>query len=584
MSDPKPLIIIPVRAGSKGLVRKNLRCVGGLSLVARAVRTARRACGLLGGGRVVVDSEDEELLAEGRSWGAETPYRRPAELATDTAGTMEVLAHALRRLEISSDDSRPVVLVQATSPLLRPEHLVEAVRRWLQGDGSPVASVAPVAHPPAWQYRLDARGVLQPLVPGTAGIRRQDLPAVARLTGAVYVGSARQVLAGDHFVQPGRTRAVVMPAEQAVDIDDETDLAMAETLAAGEESAVGVGEREVGPGFPCFVVAEAGVNHDGDLAEAHRLIDAAAETGADAVKFQTWRTELLCRPGARKADYQAANVGTGGDQYEMLKRLELPYEAHPELKAHAEERNLLFLSTPDEIVSARFLAGLGVPALKIGSAELDNLPFLAEIAALGLPVLLSTGMGTLVEVSRALETLAAHGNPPVVLLHAVSSYPAPPEAMNVRAIRTMRRAFGLPVGLSDHCPGPEAVLAAVGLGLPIWEKHLTRDRSRLGPDHRASLETAAFAEQVRLLRAAERALGDGVKRPQACESSTREVVRKRLHAARDLPAGHPLEADDLLALRAAEGMPVGQWERLIGRRLRQPLAALTPLAEEQLDG
>ena len=343
-----------------------------------------------------------------------------------------------------------------------------------------------------------------------------------------------------------------------------------------------IGNHVLADDGPCFIIAEAGVNHDGDVAEAHRLVDAAADIGADAVKFQTWRTELLVRPGAPKAEYQQRQDGPDDDQFAMLKRLELPETAWSELADHSRERGIVFLSTPDEIDSARLLVALGIPAIKIGSAELDNLPYLAQIGEFGLPVLLSTGMGNLTEVAAALEALHARSACPVALLHGVSAYPAALDDMNVRAIATMRDAFDLPVGLSDHFPGPEAALAAVGIGLPLWEKHLTLDRGRSGPDHAASLDPDLFAAQIAMVRGAQRALGDGRKVPRDHELRTRDVVRKRLHAARPLEAGSELSLDSVDALRGDTGIPVSEVYAVIGRRLGRSLDAGDPIVESDL--
>ena len=569
-----PLILIPVRGGSKGIPRKNLQPVAGISLIGRAVRAARESCRLLGGGRVVVDSEDADLLAEGRRWGAETPYVRPLALASDTAGSMEVVRHALDVLAVEA--ATPVVLVQATSPLVSGQHIADCIRAF---DGViPVVSVAAAVHHPAWTYACP-QGVLEPLIPALAGTRRQDLPAAFRLTGAVYVGSVADIRAGRHFVQPGRTRAVAMPSELAVDIDVPPDLQIADALATSPVAPVlQVGSRLIGPGHPCYIIAEAGVNHDGDFDQARRLIDAAAAAGADAVKFQTWQTELICRPGAATAAYQQDATGAV-DQFTMLKALELPYAWHAPLRDHAAAQGIQFLSTPDEIVSARFLGGLGLPLLKLGSAELDNLPLLDGVGRLGLPLLLSTGMGELHEVAAAVTTLRTAGCPGLALFHCVSDYPAPLAQMNVRAIATLRRAFGVPVGLSDHFPGVEAALAAVGVGMDLWEKHFTTDRNRPGPDHRMSLEPSELAAQIRAVRASEQALGDGRKVPQAAEVPTRAVVRKRLFAARALAAGAVLTAEDLTALRAESGLPVSAWQAVIGRKLQRAVGTLEPLTE-----
>ena len=572
-----PVILIPVRGGSKGIPRKNLQTVGGISLVGRAVRAAREACRLLGGGRVIVDSEDSELLAEGRRWGAETPYVRPATLATDTASSMEVIRHALDALALAAAPGTPVVLVQATSPLVTGRHIADCIRAF---DGVvPVVSVAAAEHHPAWTYAL-TDGVLHPLVTALAGTRRQDLPAAYRLTGSVYVGSVADVRAGKHFVQPGITRTVISTAP-AIDIDTPADLVVANALVSGSNPTMSLGSRIIGPGHPCYIIAEAGVNHDGDFDQARRLIDAAAAAGADAVKFQTWQTELICRPGAATAAYQQSATGAT-DQFSMLKALELPYAWHAPLRDHAASVGIQFLSTPDEIVSARFLAGLGLPFLKLGSAELDNLPLLDGVGRLGLPLLLSIGMGDLHEVATALDVLRAAGYPSVALFHCVSDYPAPLAQMNVRAIATLRAAFGVPVGLSDHFPGVEAALAAVGVGMDIWEKHFTTDRQRSGPDHRMSLEPAELAAQIRAVRDAEQALGDGRKTPQQAELSTRAVVRKRLCAARSLPAGHVLTAEDVIGLRAEAGLPISAWQATLGRRLACAIEHLSPITTEAL--
>lgn len=576
-----PVFIIPARGGSKGIRRKNLQCVGGISLIGRAVRTVRTAIALLGEGRIVVDSEDEEILREARSWGAETPYVRPNVLAGDRTGSLDVLQHALTVLE--SDDETPVVLVQCTSPLVRAEHILEVLRTH-RSDGEPAVSVVENSHPVEWTFRMSGDGVMEPLFHEYDSCRRQDLRPSYRLSGAVYASSAGDIRNGLDFVRHDHTHAVVGGFTESVDIDEAEDLLHAEAhLYLNVPDCVRVGTRKVGAGHSCFIIAEAGVNHDGCIEEAHRLIDAAADAGADAVKFQTWKTELLCCPGAPKATYQQDNDGTLDDQFAMLKRLELPYEAHAELRSHAHERKLIFLSTPDEIQSARFLVQLGVPAIKIGSGELDNLLYLRDIAGFGLPVLLSTGMGTLAETARAVDTLKACGNPPLALFHSVSAYPAEAADMNIRAIETLRNAFHTPVGLSDHSPGPEAALAAVGIGLDMWEKHITCDCTRNGPDHAASLEPDVFAEQILMVRTAEAALGKGRKEPVYAELAIREVVRKKLHFVRSLPAGHVIYKEDLVGLRALHGIGAGELHRVLGKSLKCSVKAMELVVGEELE-
>jgi len=340
--------------------------------------------------------------------------------------------------------------------------------------------------------------------------------------------------------------------------------------------------RAIGAGMPCFVIAEAGVNHNGDLGTALRLIDAAAEAGADAVKFQTFRADRLVTAQAPKADYQARNTGSDGSQQAMLRALELDEPMHRELMAHCARRGLLFLSTPFEESSADLLERLDLPAFKLPSGEITNLPFLAHVARKGRPIILSTGMADLGEVERALAVLRAEGDPPVALLHCVSAYPTEPRDANLRAMATLALAFQVPVGYSDHTTGLEIPLAAVALGACILEKHITLDRSLPGPDQIASLEPRDLKRLVAGVRAVESALGHGRKEPAACERNTAEVARKSLVTARPLAAGSTLGAEDLVLMRPGTGLDASFLPALAGRTLARALPAGHLLSLEDL--
>ena len=264
----------------------------------------------------------------------------------------------------------------------------------------------------------------------------------------------------------------------------------------------------------------------------------------------------------------------------MLKRIELPYAWHPELKARAEARGLVFLSTPDEIQSARFLCSIGVPAIKVGSAEVTNLPHLEQLARLGKPLIVSTGMATLEEVARAVAAIRGATSQPFALLHCVSAYPAPEEEMNLSAIAALRRAFGVPVGLSDHTTGTTAAVIGASLGMNILEKHLTLDRNMPGPDHAASSDPAQFADLVRMVRKAEAMLGSGEKRLMPSEANTRQVVSRTLLYAAPLAAGQRVEETDFEALRCGlPGLPPDAVAGLVGRVLRRPVGRGDVVAE-----
>ncbi len=334
-----------------------------------------------------------------------------------------------------------------------------------------------------------------------------------------------------------------------------------------------LGERPVGPGASCLVIAEAGVNHNGDLHLAHRLIDAAAHAGADAVKFQTFSAERLVSPRAPKAAYQRRQTGEGGNQLDMLKELELSADDFGVLQQHAHDRHILFLSTPFDEESADMLAGLDVPAFKLGSGEVTNLPLLRHVAAFGRPVILSTGMAYLGEVEVAVRALREGGCEDLALLHCVSNYPADPADANLLAMATLAAAFAVPVGYSDHTPGVAVALAAVAMGACIIEKHFTLDQSLPGPDHAASLEPGELQALVRGIRTVETAFGDGIKEPRPAERDTRQVARRSLFLRRAVRAGDFINAGDLVALRPADGISPADMDKVIGRPAARALAA-----------
>jgi N,N'-diacetyllegionaminate synthase len=341
-----------------------------------------------------------------------------------------------------------------------------------------------------------------------------------------------------------------------------------------------------------FVIAEAGVNHNGSLDLAMRLAEAARDAGADAVKFQTFRAEDVVTPQAVTADYQRSNTGETS-QFDMIKRLELDEAAHAKLARHCEHEGIEFFSTPFSEDAVGMLVRLGVKRLKLPSGEITNKPLLESAADTGLPLLMSSGMSTMEEVQQAVQWIAARwkkaGRPApgpenLTLLHCTSAYPAPADALNLRAIGTMARATGLPVGYSDHSDGIEAALAAVALDAAVVEKHLTLDRSLPGPDHLASADPAQFAAMVRGIRLVEAMLGDGQKRPQPIEQNTRDVARRSLVAIRDLPRGHVLVDADLALRRPGTGIAPEQRSRVVGRALVQDVRAHTTLEWPMLAG
>jgi N,N'-diacetyllegionaminate synthase len=475
-----------------------------------------------------------------------------------------------------------VALVQPTTPLCTPEDLHAAILPFLTGGAASVATVSPAPHA-LWSFLIDD-GRLQPLAKDAASVtRRQDAPETYALNGAAFVTATDALAATRLFVEPGRTLASVMPAERGIDVDSEADLAQCEALlAASQPAGFALAQRRIGPEAPCFVIAELGVNHNGDLQLAHRLLDAAADAAADAVKLQTFDPELLAASSAPLAEYQARSGEAAGDQLGMLRRLALSQSAHAELKAHAEARGVVFLSSPFDERSADFLEALGVAAFKVPSGEAVNHAFLAHLARKGRPLLVSTGMCDMVEVAGAVDAIRASGNPPLALLHCVSNYPAEPAEANLRVLRTLREAFAVPVGWSDHTRVEEVSVAAVALGASLVERHLTLDRRMPGPDHAASLEPAAFAGMVKAIRSVEQSLGSPDKRPVAAEAAIAAVARKSLHWRVPMGAGSRVRESDLVALRPGTGISPSRLMDVVGRRLRRDVSAGSMVAEQDL--
>lgn len=341
---------------------------------------------------------------------------------------------------------------------------------------------------------------------------------------------------------------------------------------------VRIGDRKVGLGEPVYIIAEAGSNHDRNLDQAKRLIDVAAAAGADAVKFQTFAADRIVAETTTRAKYLDDLLPAGKTMSELFRELELPREWHAELFDHATAAGLDFISTPFDFEAVDLLDGLGVKAFKIASYELWHLPLIREVASRGKPIICSTGMADLADVQEAVDTVAATGNDQLILLHCVVNYPPPFAELNLRAIQTMRTAFGVPVGYSDHSPGITAPIVATALGAAVIEKHYTLSRDLPGPDHRFAIEPDELTAMVRGIRDAHDALGTGIKRMAPAEADLYTTARRSLFAARDIASGEVLTADDVSILRPGTGIEVRDLDKVIGRTARRAIGRHEPLA------
>lgn len=344
-----------------------------------------------------------------------------------------------------------------------------------------------------------------------------------------------------------------------------------------------IGNKEIGNDH-CFIIAEAGVSHNGDIELAKKLVDAAVESGVDAVKFQTFKSEKIVTPDADQATYQKKNIGKDESQFQMLKRLELLYEDFRELKAYCDKKGIIFLSTPHSCEEdIDFLDELGVVAFKVGSGDLTNIPTLEYIAKKGKPVILSTGMATMDEVKEAVEAVTKY-NKDLIILHCTTNYPCPLDEVNLKAMKTMEKEFSYPVGYSDHTMGIDVSLLAVSMGALMIEKHFTLDRNMEGPDHAASLEPHELKEMVEKIKNkpsldimlkeiadSETILGDGIKKPNISEQVIAKVARKSITADKDIPTGTTITRNMLHIKRPEGGIRPKYINKVIGKKAKKDI-------------
>jgi N-acetylneuraminate synthase len=354
-----------------------------------------------------------------------------------------------------------------------------------------------------------------------------------------------------------------------------------------ESQKIGIDHNglRIGPGHPVFIIAEAGINHEGDLGVAIELVDAAAETGADAVKFQTFVTELVITRRTPKANYHIETTGDDSVEswFELIKREELPLEDFAEIKQHCDDKGIIFLSTPYDMPSVNTLAAIGAPAMKVASTDTNNLPLLRHMARTGRPIILSTGMTDMDELTQSIKCLREAGCTDLVVMQCTAEYPAPLDDINLRAMNTISESFGVATGYSDHTEGEAAAIAAVALGACIYEKHFTLDKMAAGPDHRASMEPDELKALITRMRDTERLLGDGQKRIMPCEVKNKPILQKRIVAAHDLPAGTVLMEGDLLTKRTGgAGLSPLAFDATVGRTLTTAVIADEPLEESVL--
>lgn len=565
------LFFIPARAGSKGIKNKNLARIYGCPLVAFPIMTARKAlkyfqkhnCYLF------LSTDSPEIADVGKQWGASVPFLREKRLSKDKSDIFDAILFScekLKKLKIFEPDI--IVLLQPTSPLREVEDIKKAFNLYIKHKTS-IISTTKYDHPLSWIFSVK-NGYLK-INKKVLHIRQKEEDKYFRPNGAIYISSLENLKKFKSFYQKN-TLSYEMPFYSSIDIDKIEDLHIAEKMMEFrffmKKNNIKIGDKEVGSGLPTFFIAEAGVNHNGNLEIAKKMVDAAKEAGANCVKFQTFKAEELASKNAKKAKYQLETTDKNESQLEMLKKLELSEKDFIELKEYCDKRKILFLSTPFDLKSLELLEKIEVSAYKIGSGNITDYFLLKECAKKGKPIILSTGMSELYEVFDAINLIDNYGNKNILLLHCLSEYPAKIDEVNLLAIKNMRLLFNLPCGFSDHTEDFTAGILAVSFGASIIEKHFTLDKNMEGPDHKASLEPKELKKFIESIRNAEKAIGDGIKKVQNCEKENRIIVRKSLYAKRDIKRGEILKEEDFTALRPGGGISPMEINNIIGKKAK----------------
>jgi sialic acid synthase SpsE/CMP-N-acetylneuraminic acid synthetase len=539
---------------------KNVIPLSGKPLIVHTIDAAKASKAI---DRIIVSTEDPEIAEIAKKYGAAVPFLRPQELARDETPTLPVIQHALAYLKASEAcEPEIVVLLQPTSPLRRPGDIDRAVGILEQTAADSVVSVCASEHHPAWMKRIESGRIVPFLENAPEYLRRQNLPPVYRLNGAIYVTRYRILIEGNRILGPD-TRAYVMDAESSVDIDSMLDLRLASVIMQSRQEntpSLTINGRLIGPGHPPLVVAEIGINHEGDFSKAAKMIDDAAEAGCECVKLQCHVIEDEMIPNSVVPGNAKESI------WDIMSRCALTETEELRLKEHAEAKGMIYLSTPFSRAAAIRLEKLGVPAYKIGSGECNNYPLIKHIASYRKPVILSTGMNDVSSVQPAVEILR-ESRVPFALMHCTSMYPTPYEKVRLGALHDLAEAFPDAVlGLSDHSIGNYTCFAAVPLGAAILEKHFTSDRSWPGPDVPISITPPELAELVEGTKAIALAL-DGHKTILSEEQPTIDFAYACVVSIRDIEGGESLDENNVWVKRPGTGeIKAVDYERVLGRK------------------
>jgi N-acetylneuraminate synthase len=568
IQNKKVFAIILARGGSKGIPRKNIKLLAGKPLIAYTINEAKKSKYI---DKIIVSTDDSEIAEVSKRYGSKIQIR-PKELAQDNTPSLPALQYVVKTLEEQGENIDIVVLLQPTNPFRKTKTIDKVIEKINQGFNS-CTTISPLEiHPCRF---LEIKNNKAHFINKSKETLRQNINQY-HVDGTVYAYKKDTLKELNILPWDEEDNAVIkIDSEEFLDIDELIDFEIAEFLI-NKSKTIKINNKIIGNNESCFIIAEAGVNHNKDLETAKKLADAAKWAGADAVKFQTFKSENLVTKQAFQADYQKNNIGKKESQFDMLKRLELPYEDFKELKKYCDEKNIIFMSTPHTPDAADFLEDL-VPAYKIPSGDLINLPFLEKIAKKQKPIIFGTGMGTLDEVKEAITTIKSQGNNQIIALHCTTNYPCPLEEVNLRAMQTMQKELDCLVGYSDHTLGIEVSQMAKKLGAVVIEKHFTLDKNMPGPDHKASLEPYELKQMVRALKTQEYektelnkiVLGSPKKEPNPSEIRIAKVARKSIVSNKYISQGKKIEKEDLIIKRPGTGILPKKINEIIGKTAKQ---------------
>lgn len=558
------LAIILARGGSKRLPEKNILSFCGKPLIAWTIEAAKKSKYI---DRIIVSTDSRKIAKISKQFGAEVPFLRPVKLAQDLSTSESAIIHALERIGQIYDY---FILLQPTSPLRTQKHIDEAIEKIIKDPKVlSLESIVKVKGDQSWLKIVDHKGYLKNPFGSNSSDKYLYLP-----NGAIFISKVEIFLRTKSLYN--KTIGYPMDFADSVDIDDKFDLELAECFFKQREKKrvrkhFFIGRNKIVNYGDVFIIAEAGVNHNGELEKALKLVDIAAESGADAVKFQTFKAHQVATKEAELAGYQKRNIDKTTSQLEMLEELELSEEFYEPIIKRCRQKKILFLSTPHGgRESVDFLQKAGIPAYKIGSGDLNNYILLKEVAKTKKPIILSSGMANLAEIKDAIDFIKSMRNNKISVLHCTTSYPCSLEEVNLLAMATMMKELDVPVGYSDHTQDIQTAIMAACMGTAIYECHFTLDKSLPGPDQAASCSPGELKERVEAIRKAKVILGNFRKQPTKNEEKFMiNIVRKSIVAVRDLSIGHVLTEKDIEAKRPGTGMSPVFYQRLIGRKLKR---------------